>query len=68
MKVQEFSKKYNVPQELVYEASFRMEGDRFNFDPKDMASALRVLVNKRLAVHRKYVERSEKILKSIEKI
>lgn len=65
MKVREFSKKYEVPQELVYEASF-MLGDRFDFEPSDMAVAVRKLVEKRLKIHRMHVERSERILKNLE--
>ena len=65
MKVREFSKKYSVPQELVYEASF-MLGDRFDFDPSEMAAEVRRLVNKRVETHRRRVERSEQILKNIE--
>ena len=65
MKVREFSKKYSVPQELVYEASF-MLGDRFDFEPSEMAAEVRRLVNKRIKTHRRRVERSEQILKNIE--
>lgn len=65
MKVREFSRKYGVPQELVYEASF-MLGERFDFDPADIAVEIRKLVEKRMQVHQKHVERSERILKNLE--
>ena len=65
MKVKEFSVKYGVPKELVYEASF-MLGERFDFEPKDIAAEIRKIVEKRIKVHRKHVERSERILRNLE--
>lgn len=65
MRVKEFSVKYDVPKELVYEASF-MLGERFDFDPKDMAAEIRKIMERRIKVHQKHVERSERILRNIE--
>ena len=65
MKVKEFSVKYGVPKELVYEASF-MLGERFDFEPKDIAAEIRKIVERRIKVHRKHVERSERILRNLE--
>lgn len=65
MKVKEFSVKYGVPKELVYEASF-MLGERFDFEPKDIAAEIRKIVERRIKVHRKHVERSERILQNLE--
>lgn len=65
MKVKEFSRKYGIPQELVYEASFRL-GERFDFEPSEIAVEIRKLVQKRLEVHKMRVARSEMILKNLE--
>ena len=65
MKVREFSKKYEIPQELVYEASFQL-GDRHDFEPAEMAVEIRKLVDKRMKIHLARVERSKRILKNLE--
>lgn len=65
MKVKEFSVKYGIPKELVYEASF-MLGERFDFEPKDIAAEIRKIVERRIKVHQKHVERSERILRNLE--
>lgn len=67
MKVREFSKKYEVPQELVYEASFQL-GDRHDFEPSEMAVEIRKLVKNRLKVHNARVQRAERILKNLEDV
>lgn len=66
MKVREFSDKYEVPKELVYEASFRLDRDRLNFEPSEIAEEVRRLVLERLKIHKARVERSERILKNLE--
>lgn len=69
MTVNEFSAKYNVPRTLVYEASFRLKGaNRYDFEPADLAGALRELVERRRAYHRKHVARAEQVLKNIERV
>lgn len=66
MKIREFSDKYDIPKEIVYEASFRLDGNQFDFEPSEIAVEVRKIVSSRLKTHRARVERSERILRNLE--
>lgn len=67
MKVREFSIKYDVPQMLVYEASYRC-GDHTDFEPHEIAEQLRLIVTERMATHQSRVDRCMKVLENIKNL
>ena len=67
MTEREFSREYGVPVTIVYEASYRL-GERTDFSRKDLAAAVRNLVEKRLEKHSARVRKAEQILKNLENV
>lgn len=65
MKAKEFSRTYNIPHGIVYEATFAF-GGTYDFDPAELAAEVRRLAMKRAKYHRDRLEKCKNVMKNLE--